>query len=308
MRHQDATFSLKEQIKNLNQQTIETIKRTAYDMEIMSQRYVNEQIRTARNEMKKECEEKSKKTSRMLINIMQEKIAEEVDQRLQVPGLIGTDRKYATMATYLAKLDKRIEIDMHGMKNLTTELQTQINAHESLIMRESKKGDEYNKGTIAECARLANLNLSLSEKIDKNQSKIERLVKDSQRISDYDANRIKGVLRDWPAMKLKLENQAHEVFEEVVEHEMALAGLTNVNLEEMVPPPQSADMIQSRRSLLKRMTTIQTNLKQRMSGKLPSYETTRNLNAAAGSQLATPTLRERTTSQNEKVAVDEISS
>ena len=33
------------------------------------------------------------------------------------------------------------------------------------------------------------------------------------------------------------------MFEEVVEHELALAGLTNVNLEEMVPPPQSADMI-----------------------------------------------------------------
>ena len=38
-------------------------------------------------------------------------------------------------------------------------------------------------------------------------------------------------------MKDKVENLAAEVFDEVVEHEMALAGMANTNLEDMLPPP-----------------------------------------------------------------------
>ena len=76
-------------------------------------------------------------------------------------------------------------------------------------------------------------------------------------------------------MKNKVQNLAQEVFDEVVEHEMALAGLTNVNLDDIMPPPASPDMNKTHKSLLRRMTMIQTNLKRRMSGhsKLPRMNT-----------------------------------
>ena len=36
-------------------------------------------------------------------------------------------------------------------------------------------------------------------------------------------------------MRQKVNNLAQEVFEEVVEHEMALAGIENANLEKVIP-------------------------------------------------------------------------
>ena len=57
----------------------------------------------------------------------------------------------------------------------------------------------------------------------------------------------------WAKMEDKVANLAEEVFEEVVEHEMALAGLETFKFEDAIP----ADVkVRENRSLLKRMTTL----------------------------------------------------
>lgn len=54
-----------------------------------------------------------------------------------------------------------------------------------------------------------------------------------------------------------MNNIAKEVFEEVMEHEMALAGLININLEEMLPMPDTSEQMKARTGLLRRMTSVQ---------------------------------------------------
>lgn len=59
----------------------------------------------------------------------------------------------------------------------------------------------------------------------------------------------------WTELQMKVDNLAEEVFNEVVEHEMALAQLDGVNLEEVIPADTNTPG--KRESLLIRMTNIQ---------------------------------------------------
>ena len=58
-----------------------------------------------------------------MVNIMSDRIGEDVDEKLQVPALIGPNRKYPTLSTYLSKLDKRLGNDLHEMNNTISDLQ-----------------------------------------------------------------------------------------------------------------------------------------------------------------------------------------
>ena len=70
---------------------------------------------------------------------------------------------------------------------------------------------------------------------------------------------------DWPKMKIKVEEIPKEVFEEVVQTELALAGLTNANLETALPQPDSNSAnLKIHRSLLQRMRTLQRGLTRKI--------------------------------------------
>lgn len=67
---------------------------------------------------------------------------------------------------------------------------------------------------------------------NKMTAEIKRSILESQLFTKRESERFKAVMNDeWPKLKAKVNNLANEVFEEVLEHEMALAGLTEVNLE-----------------------------------------------------------------------------
>ena len=70
-------------------------------------------------------------------------------------------------------------------------------------------------------------------------------------------------------MQQKVDNLANEVFEEVIEHEMALARLETFSFDQAIP--KSATDSQ-KRSLLHRMNTLQASLKAKQAlGQIPRF-------------------------------------
>ena len=108
--------------------------------------------------------------------------------------------------------------------------------------------------------------------INTSRISMEKLVRDSSRFSEFDALRIKSMLNtDFPNIQVKVENLAQEVFDEVVQHEMALAGLSDVNLETVFPPPDTATgCVKTRKSLLLKMASLQAGIRmKKISGTFP---------------------------------------
>ena len=66
----------------------------------------------------------------------------------------------------------------------------------------------------------------------------------------------------WDIMQKKVDSLASEVFEEVVQTEMALANLEVAQLDSVIPEEVK---VAERKSLLQRMNTLQMNLKFRKS-------------------------------------------
>ena len=64
----------------------------------------------------------------------------------------------------------------------------------------------------------------------------------------------------WDLYKIKIDNLAAEVFDEVLEYEMALAGLDVMKFEDAIP---KSTKLKTQKSLLVRMTTLKDSLIQK---------------------------------------------
>ena len=80
----------------------------------------------------------------------------------------------------------------------------------------------------------------------------------------------------WATLQEKVNNLGREVFEEVVETEMALAKFEEFSFGSSLP---KVGMDSDKRSLLSRMCTIQASLKaKQMAGKMPKFHSTTDNN------------------------------
>ena len=94
--------------------------------------------------------------------------------------------------------------------------------------------------------------------INTSRLNLEKMIRDASRISEFDAKRLKEMLNhEFPRMQSKINSLAQEVFDEVMQHELALTGLSDVNLETALPEPDpyTADMT-THRSMLRKMTSL----------------------------------------------------
>lgn len=107
--------------------------------------------------------------------------------------------------------------------------------------------------------------------INYNKKTTDEQLRDRQNFGVEEIKQLKKIANTgWPEMLSKVENLAQEVFEEVVEHEMALAGLEHANLANALPEGVASKQQQS---LIKRMSSLQLSLKKKQrSGVIPRYE------------------------------------
>ena len=69
---------------------------------------------------------------------MRDTIAEHVEEKLRVPGLIGPNQAYSSLTSYLLQVNKKIENDIPSLQEKSTELQSQITSLEAEIEKEAK--------------------------------------------------------------------------------------------------------------------------------------------------------------------------
>ena len=137
---------------------------------------------------------------------------------------------------------------------------------------------EFENASKANTAEFANQEREISRHrvmMNNTRTRLEDVAKHSR---PFTADQL-IVLRDlvngqWDELRQKVNNLAQEVFEEVVEHEMALAGLEAANLDKIIP--KNSTVGKQRVSLLQRMNTLQMSLKlKQKSGKAPTFDETR---------------------------------
>ena len=91
--------------------------------------------------------------------------------------------------------------------------------------------------------------------------KLEDFEKNSRPFSKKEMTLLREIAQTkWAHMQQKVDNLAKEVFEEVMEHEMALAKLETFNFGDAIPKSATDS---HKRSLLHRLNTLQASLKQK---------------------------------------------
>ena len=111
-------------------------------------------------------------------------------------------------------------------------MKSRFDALELTVDAKSRLIDDNKIDSITNINRVDRENERMRTMINTSRLSLEKLVREATSFSQYDAKRLRALVdHDFPAMQKKVNNLAQEVFDEVVEHEMALSGPTNVNLE-----------------------------------------------------------------------------
>ena len=194
----------------------------------------------------------------MLRQEMKDNVEDAIREKLQIPGLIGDGQPYRSLANYLTSNNNQVGMDIMTQKTRHDNLKARVDAMENTMDAKGRLIDDNKKDFISDINRVDRENERMRTMINTSRLSLEKLVRESTSFSQYDAKRLRSLVdHDFPAMQRKVNNLAQEVFDEVVEHEMALTGLTNINLEQFMveADPSTAEMA-SKKSLLRRMTTI----------------------------------------------------
>ncbi len=98
----------------------------------------------------------------------------------------------------------------------------------------------------------------LRGQINAYKANVETKLKESMQFTHVEGEKLRDISNNkWDKYSHKVENLAKEVFEEVVEHEMVLAGLCDEDFESTIP---SSVKNKQQNSLLRRMSTLKANL------------------------------------------------
>lgn len=199
------------------------------------------------------------------------KISETVKQALLVPGLIGDNCPYSTLAHFLRAFSNKTEdsIAEHNAKlaALSGRMDVCENRQET-VWQEQQQFEKQYLNTILDLRKENGKNTAghnlVSYQLNNLADRFKPFTKDVlEKLRDIAVSRFDRI-------EEKVKSLASEVFEEVMEQEMALAKLEQVSLDEL-PIPQT-QMNKERKSLLTRLSTLQLNIKHRMgSGKFPNY-------------------------------------
>lgn len=104
--------------------------------------------------------------------------------------------------------------------------------------------------------------------LNKTKELIEQVAYECKPFSEIEITKVKDLVNNkWEVMNKKMATLSQEVFDQVMEQEMALARLETANFDKMIPNSQG------NRSLLMRLNSLQLSLKAKQKqGSVPIYD------------------------------------
>lgn len=222
--------------------------------------------------VRKAMEEKHKSVLKVMRSEMAKNIDEEVRNRLQVPGLIGNNQPYSTLSNFLMTFYNQADEDLRDHKTKLAAILSRMDSVEKSKDIMTKWRQDFERQTRQDFEKCQKEDSRIRGMLNQTRTKMDSVVKEAKQFTAPEKNQLKEIANtEWITMKNKVNNLAQEVFDEVVEHEMALAGLDDEDLDEVYP--QSPIHKQQHKSLLKRMSTLKANIVfKRKSGIMPKFD------------------------------------
>ena len=142
------------QIKTLDTTTGHAIERSKNTLDDLMKQCNLDQVSQLRTEMRNLVDSRQQDVLRMIRTEMRNKVAEEVKERLQVPGLIGNNCQYSTLSNYLLTHGGKIEMEVMQVKTQGTAMYSRVDFLEKQNESKAKLIEEHHKAMLSETNRL----------------------------------------------------------------------------------------------------------------------------------------------------------